>query len=163
MVEDNEKVESVETPEAEQPAAPAQEAAPVQETPAAAAPQPSPGAAPAAAADKDANMWAMLCHLSALSAVFTGIGFILGPLVVWLIKKNQYPVVDDQGKESLNFQISVVIYMIAAWVVTIATFGILFILPIAVGVFDLIMVIIASVRANEGQLYRYPLTMRFLK
>jgi uncharacterized Tic20 family protein len=55
--------------------------------------------------DAESRMWGMLCHLSALSAYVTGFGGILGPLIVWLIKKDTMPFVDDQGKESLNFQI----------------------------------------------------------
>lgn len=110
---------------------------------------------------KEERTWAMLCHLSALSMFITGIGYILGPLIIWLIKKDQFPLVDDQGKESLNFQISVTIYAaISAVLVFLLVGGIL--LP-AVIIFDIIEVILASVRANEGDRYRYPLTIRFIR
>jgi len=104
----------------------------------------------------------MLCHLSALSAFFTGIGAILGPLIVWLIKKDASAFVDEQGKESLNFQISCLIYEIVAVIVTVVTLGILFVLPLALGVFWLIEVILASVAANSGRSHKYPLTIRFI-
>src|ERR1700680_445708 len=65
----------------------------------------------------EARTWAMLCHLSSISG-FIGVpfGHIVGPLIVWLVKKDQFPLVDDQGKESLNFQISMTIYGIVAGV-----------------------------------------------
>lgn len=114
-----------------------------------------------ASADKHERTWAMLCHLSVFSVFFTGVGYIVGPLVVWLIKKDEYPLVDDQGKESLNFQISITIYAIASALLILVIVGAV-LLP-AVIVFDFIEVIIASVRANEGKPYRYPLNIRFIK
>ena len=57
--------------------------------------------------DKEARKWAMLCHLSALSGLLgNGIGFLIGPLVVWLIKRDDAPQIDEQGKEALNFQLT---------------------------------------------------------
>jgi len=98
------------------------------------------------------RMYAMLAHLTALSG-YIGIPFgnILGPLIVWLIKKDEYPLVDDQGKESLNFQISLMIY------------GLTIILIPFVYIFGLVEVIIAAVQADKGVPYRYPLTIRFIK
>lgn len=105
--------------------------------------------------------FAMLCHLSALSAAI-GIPFgnILGPLIFWLVKKDEFPLVDDQGKESLNFQISVTIYAIVSAILILVLVGIA--LLIALGLFWFVVVIIASVKANEGVAYRYPLTIRFI-
>lgn len=106
-------------------------------------------------------MWAMLCHLSALIAyVGVPLGHIIGPLVVWLIKKDQYPLVDDQGKEALNFQISVTIYGILAGFLIFLFVG--FLLLPAVILFDLVMIIVAAVKANQGIAYRYPLCIRFM-
>lgn len=104
---------------------------------------------PAAVPGKEERTWAMACHLSALSAFVTGIGYIIGPLVVWLIKKDDYPLVDDQGKEAINFAISMTIYYAVAAVLVLAIVGA--ILLVALGIFHFIEVIIASVRANEGQ------------
>jgi uncharacterized protein len=110
----------------------------------------------------EARTWAMLTHLVALCG-FIGVpfGHIIGPLVVWLVKKDQFPLVDDQGKESLNFQISMTIYGIVAGILSFVVIGIP--LLIALVLADIVLVIIASVAANQGQLYRYPLTIKFLK
>ena len=112
--------------------------------------------------EKDSRLWGMLCHLSALSA-FLGIPFahILGPLIVWLIKKDEFPFVDDQGKESLNFQISMTAYGVVVFILCFVFVGFL-LLPILV-VVELILVIVASVSANRGETYRYPFTIRFIK
>lgn len=122
-------------------------------------PQTPPPVQPAAA-DKDQRMWAMLCHLSALAGFIIPLGNIIGPLVIWMLKKDDYPIVDDQGKESLNFQISMTIYIIVSIVLIIVLIGIA--LLILLGIFELIVIIIASIKANEGVKYRYPLTIRFI-
>ncbi len=115
----------------------------------------------AAMNEKDAKTWAMLCHIGAFAGYIIPFGHIIAPLVIWLIKKDESPFVDDQGKESLNFQISMSIYAIIAALLTLVVIGI--VLLIAVVIFDVIMVIIAAVRANNGERYRYPLCMRFIK
>ena len=103
----------------------------------------------------------MLCHLLALAG-YIGIplGNIIGPLVMWLIKKDQYPFVNDQGKESLNFQISLTIYGVVSALLMMVGIG--FVLLAALWVFGLVMVILAAIKANEGVAYRYPLTIRFI-
>ncbi len=115
----------------------------------------------AAMNEKDARTWAMLCHIGAFAGYIIPFGHIIAPLVIWLIKKDESPFVDDQGKESLNFQISMSIYAIIAALLIIAVIGI--VLLTAVVIFDVIMVIIAAVRANSGERYRYPLCLRFIK
>ena len=114
------------------------------------------------------NLWPMLCHLAALAGLIIPFGNIIGPLVVWLVKKDEMPLVNEYGKESLNFQISMTIYMIGlAFVATILTFiaigVLLFPLIGLVGLADLVLVIIASVQANKGVAYHYPVTIRFIK
>lgn len=122
-------------------------------------PQPTP---PPAQSEQDARLYGMLCHLTALVGyIAIPFGHILGPLIVWLIKKDQYPFVDDQGKESLNFQLSLTIYAAISGVLICVLIG--FVLLPAVYVFGLVMVIIASLQANQGVYYRYPLTIRFLR
>ena len=113
------------------------------------------------AIDKEARTFGMLCHLSALAGYFIPFGNILGPLVFWLLKKDQHPFVDDQGKESLNFQISCFLYLIISAILIVIFVGI--VLMIAIGIFELIFIIIATVKANEGVAFRYPLTIRFIK
>ena len=109
---------------------------------------------------KDEKMWGMLCHLSALAGFVIPFGNIIAPLVIWILKKEEFPFVDDQGKEALNFQISLTIYFIAGAILLIVGIGFV-ILPI-VAVFGLIMIIIASIKANDGEKYRYPITIRLI-
>jgi uncharacterized Tic20 family protein len=113
-------------------------------------------------ANKDARTWATVCHLSALST-FVGVplGNVLGPLVVWLLKRNDYPFVDDQGKEALNFQISMTLYGIIAGILVILLVGIALLALVAVA--DFILVIVASMKANDGERYRYPFTIRLIR
>lgn len=110
--------------------------------------------------DAEARRWNMLVHLSALSGYFTGLGFILGPLLVWQIQKDKFPSVDFHGKEAINFQLSCLIYTILAGISILLVVGIA-LLP-AVGLFHLIFTVIAGIKANDGIDYRYPLTIRFL-
>ncbi|PSG98204.1 DUF4870 domain-containing protein [Thermoplasmatales archaeon SW_10_69_26] len=119
--------------------------------------------------DQDATNWAAGAHLASL-VVLVGVPPILGPLVVWLVKREDHPFVADQARESLNFQISVLIYTIvgglAALILTIATvgLGLIAIVPIAIvfaiGVF--LLPIVAAIKASEGRRYRYPLTLRLV-
>jgi len=112
--------------------------------------------------NKDARMWAMICHLSGLAGlVVPVIGCIVGPLIVWQIKKEEFTFVDEQGKEAVNFQISMLIYGIVAGLLCFACVG--FVLAPAVAIFDLVFLLIAAVKANNGEHYRYPLTIRFIK
>jgi uncharacterized Tic20 family protein len=110
----------------------------------------------------EARKWATICHVSALSGFLgNGIGFILGPLIVWILKRDVDPFIDDQGKEALNFQITMFIAAIISAVLTLVVIGLLFL--IVVGLLMLIMPIIAAVKSSNGELYRYPLTIRFVK
>lgn len=111
--------------------------------------------------DKDARLWGMLCHLSALSMYFTAVGGIVGPLVVWLVKRNDFPFVDDQGKESLNFQISMLLYHLVAAIGFLCVIGIPVFICLTIA--NIVLVIMASIQANNGTYYRYPLTIRFIK
>jgi hypothetical protein len=104
--------------------------------------------------------WDILCHISALAGFVVPLGNILGPLIIWLIKRREIPSVDAHGKESLNFQISVLIYMAISAVLMLVLIGI--VLMIVVGVAAIVLVVIASVKASNGELYRYPLTIRFI-
>lgn len=109
----------------------------------------------------DERTWAMLCHLSTFAGYLVPFGNILGPLVIWLVKREKLPLVDDQGKEALNFQISITIYMIVALILCFVIIGIP--LVFALIIFDLVLTIIATVQANSGVAYRYPLTIRIIR
>ncbi len=114
--------------------------------------------------NKDARMWGMICHLAGLCfliPIVPVIGGVIGPLIVWQIKKEEFGFVADQGKEAVNFQISILIYMIVSALLIFACIG-SFLLP-AVVIFDLVFLLIAAVKANDGERYRYPLTIRFIK
>ena len=104
----------------------------------------------------------MLCHLTAL-ALYIGIPFgnIIGPLIVWLIKKDEIPFVNEQGKAALNFQISMSIYVIVAGLLMFAFIG--FPIFIALLILNLIFIIMASVKASRGESQKYPLTIQFVK
>lgn len=111
---------------------------------------------------REARMWAMWCHLSALSGFILPVplAHIFVPLIIWLMKRDDDPFIDQQGREALNFQISLLIYGIVSALLILAVVGIV-LLPIVV-VFGIVCVVIAAIRANEGSGYRYPLTIRFL-
>jgi uncharacterized Tic20 family protein len=116
--------------------------------------------------NKDARMWAMICHLAGLAGlVIPVVGCIVGPLIVWQIKKEEFPFVDEQGKEAVNFQISMSLYLLISapiWILlSFVCIGVL--IPVAISIVDLVFLLIAAVKANDGQHYRYPLTIRFIK
>src|SRR6476659_9725857 len=104
--------------------------------------------------------WCVACHLSALAGfVFPAFGHILGPLIVWLVKRGDSPEIDAHGKEALNFQISMLIYNAVAAVFCLILIGFFFLAIL--WVLNAVFVIIASVQASEGKFYRYPFTIRF--
>lgn len=110
---------------------------------------------------QDEKNWALICHISALSGFLIPFGNIIAPLVIWQMKKNELPFVDDQGKEALNFQISMTIYMIVSAFLILIAIGILLI--IIVGLVSLILTVIAAINASNGTAYRYPLTIRLVE
>lgn len=125
-----------------------------------------PAGQPAKEPNKDARMWAMFAHLAGfafLLPVIPVIGGVVGSLVIWLIKKDQYPFVDEQGKEALNFQITMLIYAIVAGLLILACVGFV-LLPVVI-IADIVLIIIATIKANDGIHYRYPypLIIRFIK
>ncbi len=118
--------------------------------------------APLVEYDKNVRTLGMVCHLSALIGLL-GLPLlnIVGPLVVWVWKKDQYAFVDDQGKESLNFQISMTLYGIVAGILTLILIG--WVLLALLWVASLILVVIAASKANQGEAYRYPFNLRLIR
>ena len=110
---------------------------------------------------KDERTWAMLCHFSAFTGLIFPFGNFLAPLIIWLIKKEELPFVEDQGKEVLNFQLSMTIYLLISGILCIILIGI----PIIIGliIFCFIITIIAAISANDGKSYRYPINLRLIK
>ena len=110
---------------------------------------------------RDSRKWAMFCHLMALTGLLAnGIGFLLGPLIVWLVKKEDHPFVDEQGKEAVNFQITMLMVMLAGGLLTMILVG--FVVLAIGGLMMTIFPIIAAIQANDGKHYRYPLTIRLI-
>jgi len=106
--------------------------------------------------------WNVLCHATALAGFFVPwAGHILGPLIVWLAKRNDSPEIDEHGKESLNFQISMLIYNVIAGVLCLVLIG--FVILGILHILNLVLVIVASIQASDGKFYRYPLTIRLIK
>jgi uncharacterized Tic20 family protein len=109
---------------------------------------------------KDERTWAMLCHFSAFTGLIFPFGNILAPLIIWLIKKEEMPFIENQGKEVLNFQISMTIYLLISGILCIILIGI----PIVIGlvIFCFIITIVAAISANDGKPYRYPINLRLI-
>jgi uncharacterized Tic20 family protein len=124
--------------------------------------QPLPPPPPAPGASSDIRTWCVLCHAAALLGLFFHfLGHLLGPLIVWLVKRGDSPEVDAHGKESLNFQISMLIYDAIAAILCLVLIGIPIL--IALWLLNTVLVIIASIQASEGKFYRYPITIRLIK
>ncbi len=104
----------------------------------------------------------MLCHIVALVGLLgNGIGFVLGPLLVWMIKKEDHPFVDEQGKEAVNFQITMMLLAIASGLLFFVAIGLL-LLPIVL-IVAVVFSVVGAVKANEGEHYRYPFALRLIK
>jgi uncharacterized Tic20 family protein len=116
---------------------------------------------PTPSTSSNVRTWCVLCHASALLGLFFHfLGHIGGPLIVWLLKRGDSPEIDANGKESLNFQISMLIYDAVAAILCIVLIGIPIL--IALWILNTVFVIIASVKTSEGKFYRYPFTIRFI-
>ncbi|PTM58474.1 DUF4870 domain-containing protein [Desmospora activa] len=127
----------------------------------------------------DDRTWGMLAHLGAFAGmIFPLIGNILGPLIIWLVKKEESSFVNDQGKEALNFQITIAAIGIVLGIIS-GIFGFILtlifpiagllvlilvsLIPIALGICAMVFMIIAAVKANKGEYYRYPFAIRLIK
>ena len=112
--------------------------------------------------NKDARMWAMICHLAGLAGIILpASGNIVAPLIIWQVKKDNNPFIDEQGKEAVNFQISMSIYFIASLILCFICVGAF--LVVATIIVFFVFMLIAAVKVNNGYHYRYPLTIRFIK
>ncbi|WJI14413.1 DUF4870 domain-containing protein [Pseudoxanthomonas winnipegensis] len=119
------------------------------------------------------RQWALFAHLSALlgglltSGWLASLGCVIGPLIIWQIKKDTLPFAADQAKEALNFNITVAIIMLVLTLIGLVTLGIGFIvtgpLMLLVGIAALVFIIIAAIKSNNGEAYRYPFAFRFIK
>lgn len=108
----------------------------------------------------DERNWTIAAHASAFVSL-VGVPPVIGPLVVWLIKKDSSPTIDAHGKEAVNFNLSFLLYGVAAFLLLFVLIGFLLLPAVAIAWF--VLAIIGSIKASNGELYRYPLTIRFIK
>jgi uncharacterized Tic20 family protein len=124
-------------------------------------PPPPPREAHPSGLSADTRNWAMAAHLSSFLGLIMG-GFLafVGPLVIWLIKREEHRFIADHAREALNFNLSMLLYSLVAGVLSMVLIGI----PILIALFVayIVFTIIASVNASNGEAYRYPITIRFI-
>ena len=122
---------------------------------------PPPPSTPTPSTSSDVRTWCVLAHATALAGFFVPwAGHIVGPLVVWLAKRAESPEIDAHAKESINFQLSMLIYNVIAGILCLVLIGI----PILIllHILNVVFVIVASIQASENKLYRYPFTIRLI-
>ena len=105
--------------------------------------------------------WAMLCHISAFAGFFFPFGGIIGPLICWLSRKDESLWIDMNGKASMNFQLSVLLYIVLAVPLCFIIVGI----PIVMflGLLKIVCIVIASIKASKGEKFKYPLSIPFIQ
>ncbi len=128
----------------------------------------TPSPSPVIAVSTDERQWGMFAHLSALTGLFSGgVGNIVGPLVIWLVRKDTPGFASEQAKEALNFNITLALVAVVLLVATFVTFGLGIVLTAPLGLLLalawLVLTIVAGLRANDGIVYRYPLTLRLVR
>lgn len=116
---------------------------------------------------KDAKNIAMLAHLlgpiiALVGAGTSGLLGFLGPMIIWLVKKDEDPFIEDQAKEALNFQITMIIAYFASIALAFATCGIGIVVVIAVVILNFVFAIIAAIESSKGIAYRYPFNIRLV-
>ena len=139
-------------------------------------PPPPPPETPGTAGNgiaAEERQWAMFAHLSALlgGLVTAGwafsVGCFLGPLIIWLMKRETMPFVDDQAKEALNFNITLAAIMLVLLLLGVFTLGIGFLIAVPlmllIGLAALVFIVMAAIKSNEGVAYRYPFAIRLIK
>jgi uncharacterized protein len=109
----------------------------------------------------DANQWATFLHLSLLAGFVVPFAGLVVPIIIWQLKKNEFPSLDAHGKVVMNWLISEVIYAVAGIILTFLIIGIPML--IALGVVGIVFPVIGAIKANNGELWNYPLSITFLK
>jgi len=123
---------------------------------------PNSPATPGTVPTENERTWGMLAHLSALAGlVMPLVGIVLGPLLVWLTRRDESEFVAAHAKEALNFNISVLLGALACMLLMLVFVG--FLLGTALFVAWLVMMLVAAIKASEGQTYRYPFSLRLVK
>ena len=111
--------------------------------------------------EKDFRQWAMFLHLSMLLGYVVPIAGLIAPIVIWQVKKNEMPAIDEHGKNATNWIISALIYAVVSSILVFVIVGVF--LLIALAILSIIFPIIAGVKANNGETWKYPLTIAFIK
>jgi len=105
--------------------------------------------------------WSMLCHLSAFAGFFFPFGGIIGPLICWLSRRDESEWINVNGRNAMNFQLSILLYMVLAVPLIFIIVGIPIL--VALGILKVVCIIIASIKAPKGELFRYPLSIPFIQ
>jgi uncharacterized Tic20 family protein len=151
-------------PESQSPDDPVETSAPAPEESSSFAHSSAPSPASSPPTEKEERTWALFAHLSSLSS-FIGIPGFVGPLIIWLVKKDDMPFASAQAKEALNFQISLFIYLLISGIFIMTGIGAIVGIPaiMALVIIEVIFTIIATIQASEGKPYRYPMTIRLIE
>lgn len=107
------------------------------------------------------RQWTLICHLSGFCGYLFPFGNLIAPIIIWSMKKEEFPMVDAQGKEVINFQISFTIWIAISAIFAFLLIGLPFLLVLPV--LQIVFMIIGAMKADSGELYHYPMTIRFLK
>jgi uncharacterized Tic20 family protein len=118
-------------------------------------------AEPAASPTQDDRTWGMLAHLSTFIGLVIPFGTVIAPLVIWLVKKDQSAFIAENAKEALNFNITLAIVGVVCWILVFVFIGVL--LFVVLAIYWLAMTILAALKANEGNIYRYGISLRLVK
>jgi uncharacterized Tic20 family protein len=105
--------------------------------------------------------WAMFCHLSAFAGFLFPFGSIIGPMICWMSRRDESTWINENGKASLNFQLSMLLYTVLAVPLCFIIIGIPIV--IVIGTLKIVCIIIASIRASKGEEFRYPLAIPFIQ
>lgn len=118
--------------------------------------RPAPGSI-----EQQTREWAMLLHLSQLLGFLVPLGGLVAPILIWQLKKAELPGLDVHGKVVLNWVLSALLYFVGAALLRLIVIGVPLLL--AVVLLSVVFPIIGGVKANNGVLWRYPLSIAFLK
>jgi uncharacterized Tic20 family protein len=123
--------------------------------------QPGPPPEPQPDSDKEANQWAMFVHFSMFAGYVVPMAGLVVPIVLWQMKKDEFPIVDEHGKVVVNWLISAVIYAIICFPLTFILIG--FAGYLALGIMSIVFPIIGGIKAGEGEVWQYPLSLKLIK
>jgi uncharacterized protein len=125
------------------------------------APPPGVPPSPPKSPEAETKLWGMILHLSMLAGFLVPYAGLVAPIVIWQIKKNELPIVDTHGKNAANFIISLIIYSIVAGILSCVGIGVLLFIPIVI--VGIVFPIIAGIKANNGEVWKYPLSITIIK